>query len=834
MLIRDKGNRLPKSVDIRSFNRPMKVAFLVPADESESNHWVLDGIFAESYSRWGGARSLIIPMRNGEPIDSRYETWLSYLDPDFIYSYVDLSPEIIDKLNRLALPISFIRHDGRNLDRWRELIPSWSTWIAPIPAASTLTSPYANYSGSQASTPQIYVNQHPDNSQSRFLPDNFAVGISPHAPSTGHPGIYETLCYTPTPVPENHIIGTYRCADLNEIITKLAKNQAKSFSRLSSIHSKGIIRPYEHTWASSFQIIIGESILDRINFWNVRHFSHGWSSGEVPSSLILSPSHIQDDEFCKAIGLYLNNHNFMGQNNGSPIVSINSFSLTRDECTQFIEKLNTNRNTWNQLLISRNFSELVAPDQNSLKQASYTSGIPAPSFKLIDSENEFVVKEPEHFQYLPPNFLHAKDGQWVIDFAIERHNDKSNVVNQFNDWKLPRRLEVLRAFSDNLGKVNKFGNLSLIPSSDNQHQPFRERNSNYKIQLSLPEDETVFRLLVLGFRGEIYHDYRKTLNRDSYYDIQLSDKGQNHRGVISKFHDVNQAADILTNKFWREILRQSSAEPDKSYALTQLAHTINMLDIADVDRIRKRMNLSDNKEVKKYLKNNLKDVIDFLIRSEVILQLHSWRCSYCGSSNKRSLETLTLKNSCDVCKQEYYCPIDFAWHYTPSRFVTDTLVLRSGLTVLWAISHLINRTHDHSSIYLPEIDLIKSSNYNNKNEVDILAVIDGRYYAGEVKYSVTDFINEPREIDIFIEEIVKLQPDVAVLAFEVYKHENITQGIEDIKILLDETKALIKEGIPNFVEFYLVVASDIPEFNNFPYEIGPWGSRTMDFLYTKD
>ncbi len=549
MLMRDKGRRLPKSVDVRSYNRPMKVAFLVPADESDHNNWILDAIFYEAYSRWGGARSLIIAYRDGKPLNNHYENWLSCLDPDVIYSYVELSTDSISRLNRLSLPIAFLRHDLDKINTWRDYIPHWSTFITPVPAISTLTSPYGNYPGwSQTPTPQIYITQHPENCDSRFLPDNFAVRLSTSSSTFSHHGVYETICYTPTEVPKNYIVGTYRCSSLAELVNKLAKKEVRSFSRLSSIHSEGIFLPNDREWSYFFHIIIGESVLDRINFWNIRHFSSGWSPNVTPSSLILSPSLIEDEQFCKAIGSYLNNHNYFGTSNGPPIVHVTSYSLDRNTCAALMKKLQGDRNTWNLLSISHNFSEIALPKRDKYEHYRPAAGVPVPSFKLNDSENVFAAKGPDHFKYLPPNFLHAKNGQWLVDLEIERHNDTSDVVNVYTDWKLPRRLEVLRAFTNNIGKINREGNLSLIPASDHDAPIFHEHDVNYTIQLRLPEDETVFRSLVLSSNRKDYYDFRQCLNRNKYYDIRLSDKGQNHRGVVSKFHNTLEAASVVFHK----------------------------------------------------------------------------------------------------------------------------------------------------------------------------------------------------------------------------------------------------------------------------------------------
>ena len=825
----DYGDRLPKSVDIRLSNRPMKVAFLVPIEESATSHWILDGIFSDSYTRWGGARSLLIPFHNGDVTHQKYNEWLAALDPDFIYSYVDLTEEKIEELNHLALPMAFLRHQTLNADRWRGFVPDWSIWISPVSSISTLTSPLANYRGwSEGQNSQIYLTQHSSTPDNRFFPDNFGVAFSTNALTYGHAGVYETMCYAKEDLPEYHNVGNYKSSSINELLSKIARSEVKTISKLATIHANKIPRPSDYKWNNSFQIIIGESILDRLNFWNVRHFSIGWTPSESISSLIVSPDLINDLEFCKSIGEYLNKHNFLGQNNGPSQVSINSYSIDQSACSLLMEKLTVRGNSWNNFSISSNFAQVVLPETESLKQFRFVSGAPS-SFKASEANIEFNPKEPEHFQYIPTSFLFAKRGQWVSDLQIERHADRGKYVNVINDWKLPRRLEVVRAFTDNRGKINASGHLSLIPSSQNNFG-LHQNIEPLKIKLNLPEDAIVFRLLVAGLGHPIYSDYRNSLNRQMYEDVRLSDKGQNHRGVVSKFENVQEAASILTNLYWRNKIRIPK-DSLKIFSLKQLVGRLNSLKADDVEHITNSMRFDGIRTTKNYLIANLKDVLELLVHNGVMLQTHSWRCEYCGSRNKRGLELLSLKNNCDICKHEYECPIDFEMEYSISNFVTDTLVTHSGLTVLWAISNLLESDHSQGNIYLPEVDLYKSfRKRDSKKEIDLIAIVGGKYYAGEVKYTITDLLDSDGEVGSFLEKINLLRPDVAFLAFETYRHPNQTEDIQSIKNRLNATIETLKLRICRHTEFQFVVAAENSEFNEFPHKLGPWGKRTFSLM----
>ena len=85
--------------------RPTRIAFLVR--DGEHSDLVLDGIFADSYDRWGGWFSLIAPCIDSY-IDPSYWLWLETFDPDIVYSYVPLSREAVLQIHERLSPAEYI------------------------------------------------------------------------------------------------------------------------------------------------------------------------------------------------------------------------------------------------------------------------------------------------------------------------------------------------------------------------------------------------------------------------------------------------------------------------------------------------------------------------------------------------------------------------------------------------------------------------------------------------------------------------------------------------------------------------------------------------------
>lgn len=240
------------------------------------------------------------------------------------------------------------------------------------------------------------------------------------------------------------------------------------------------------------------------------------------------------------------------------------------------------------------------------------------------------------------------------------------------------------------------------------------------------------------------------------------------------------------------------------------------------------MRLDNLGTTKQYLKHNLIDTIEYLVHQGALSQEYSWRCSYCGNENGLTLDTIKLNNHCTICNKLHRTPIDIEWKYKVSPFITSALIEQNGLTVLWAIDHLMNVFHRSEAFYQPEINLLKSIDGRDKNEIDLLAVIDGKFIAAEVKLSAASFVDNPNEIITFIEEIQKLSPDMAFLICEQYCQD--PADIDEYKGKLEEATGNICESVPN-VEIKVIVASEVGSFNTMPIELGPHGERTHAFFY---
>lgn len=815
-----------KRVNVRYSNRPVKVAFIVPLAD-DSSQWILDGIFYEAYSRWGGVKSLLIPFSNDGFIHDRYLDWLERYDADIVYSYVDLTPEQIKIINEKSLPIEMIKHEVHGeVERWNQFVPSWPYGFNPIRAISTINSPYAKYQDWSSETqPNIYITQHYENDEYRFLPDNFGISQGGGGANLGRQNIFGTVCYCAQDLPAYYNVGNERCHSLTEILGKLAQKQVKTFSTLSSIHASIINHPNDYEWSISFNLFVGDTAEDRLNFWNSRLLSEN-NEGHNFSALCISKAHLDDDDFLIALGTFINAHNFKGYGNGPNSLSLRSLSTAREDCQQLAKQLQNY--TYSSVRVPSNFDSPALPSERAINSHYSIESGRTRSLKVYERDNKFVVDEVEHFKYLTPDLYDFKAGQCVSNLYIEKPKENYVVVGGFNDWKLPRRLEATLAFTKNRAKVSIHGSITVIPDAPQQNFngiPHHELT----ITLSIPSEEEVLRCLVLEHihRMRFERDMRIQLITEKYYELELSDKGQKHRGVISLFNGDLSHAGILANSYWRKIVRKSIGNDKASFSLDKLTSIIDQNTPVSLAHITDQMRLGSVSKTKQYLKNNLKDTIEYLVHQKILIQEYRWRCSYCGNENGLTLDTIKLDNNCSICNKFHKTPIDMEWKYKVAPFITSALIEQNGLTVLWAIDHLMNVFRRAQAFYLPEINLFKNRVGSENNEIDLLAVIDGKFVAAEVKMSAASFVDNPHEVTAFIDEIQRLSPDIAFLICEQYCKEQT--DVDEYKAKIEEVTDNIREKVSN-VEVKIIVANEVDSFTEIPIELGPYGERTHAFL----
>ena len=819
---------LKTSVTISSVTRPIRVAYIVPSGERESIHKILDAIFLESYTRWGGVFTLIIPSQENGFVDQGYMEWLQEFDPDFIYSYVDLAQNLIQKIDCLCLPIKMLKHSSST--DYTPLIG-----LKPVDSLSAL---YSVVDERSTKIPKI-ITQFEPAASCRFLADNFGYrhGLG-NLTNTGSG--YEALYYNPAILYETshdriHKIQSNDIESLNEVVDIISENKAITFSQLA-FKNKGA-SSFHLGLLLHFHIFIGDTCQDRIDFWNTRHYSRQHEN--YPNSLILRGSDFENSALIYSIG------NFLKKNAPLPVdkhsIIFRSSSLNKQQLSNFKERLcaGQNEHFYSISTIEDDY------DRFPQKRESGERHIPTCSrnFRLYERENKNLKAEiPDHFKRIPSQFYNRLNtGLWAIDLEIERHNNLSLYSNVIDTWKLPRRLSAARAFTKSFSRVSKYGFLTVIPTPIDWRIGIE--NGPMHFELNLPSDEIFFSFLLCADILDGRKDLRNSLKKQTV-SLSISDKGKKMQGVIAMFDSLNQASTYLCNKLWRDALRQNhlsnsetSGAKDKNFRPFTLkcAQGRRSTDISKhLEWIAKNVlnkptphSKKEKKAASKYWDCLVADSLEFLNARKIFHMTHQWTCSYCGHKNVLEIDNLKKQNRCEICSREHMLPIDQEWKFTVNNFVRETLITHSGLPVLWALAQIQEREINANSFYyLPEVTIeTEQSGGIKKNEIDFLCVVDGLFCVGEVKLHAKGFMKE-KEAKKFIRVINLLSPDRAYLVFEDYAKESDNRN-DDKRNFNDFINKRISPELLGNIELKIIVAADDDSFG-FPLMLTDHDPRSRE------
>ncbi len=161
-------------------SRPLRVAFLVQDGEHAST--MLDGIFADCYSRWGGRFSLVVPCQGGK-IPAAYWPWLETYDPDIVYSYIRLSDDDVLDLHERLSPADYMFHEMGKEPRLDVYGFKPHFHFSPLFSLSTIFNLARHSTRTDALAPIQIIDSWHTEPESQFLTDNFGTYLRCRASS---------------------------------------------------------------------------------------------------------------------------------------------------------------------------------------------------------------------------------------------------------------------------------------------------------------------------------------------------------------------------------------------------------------------------------------------------------------------------------------------------------------------------------------------------------------------------------------------------------------------------------------------------------------------------
>ncbi|NKB55964.1 MAG: hypothetical protein GKS00_06480 [Alphaproteobacteria bacterium] len=817
--------------------RPIRVAYLV--EDGEHADVLLDALFAECNTRWGGRYSLIIPCEQGKPCPA-YLPWLEIYDPDIIYAYIDLDEAAVAELHERFGPSYVIKHEPHD-DGERDA--RYFRPEIPIECLSSLSvAPYyARSFPASAPQPMLVVDYLPPQPSDRFVDDNFGtpyLGFGSWPLPEQMSDSIKALSLASADVLEAHLRGRLEegvsVRDTVSLLYFMAEHR-NSFG-LSQLAADLVPRiEIRERFNNTFSLIIGDCFADRVLFWNQRNFVPP-HLGRDFTTLIVSPSRLEDAKFFSALVAFLKARcGIFRANSSTPWIALNSTSLKAEELIALRDSFN-HTDTWNTYRLDGPTSlDGAVPNTKALSEVGglvtgkmFDRSTEWKEFSVKDTSIRPPVARPVHIQELQ-GASRAGVGAWALDLDIARQNNLTRFANIQHMWRFPRRLRMHGAFRGTYdGPANSMPR-SMRSSREGLLVLFHGIGENMPT-ITLPDDDTAFREALA--RGRDWPPASRMDQGDppsgAYCWSRPSDKGRYLIGTLRLFGGLQEAGTFLLHSYWKHIfnelgaavggarhenikrtlkdrLRQSEIDSEDDWdRLTRVvaneAHRARIpLRTLTFDDLKKRHGpfmeaerkaleeREDSDEWIAHAKESLPQSVQSLCAQSILYQGYEWRCRTCYHLNWNPIGSLKPQTMCEVCGTSQIASVDKSWDFRLNEFLLEALKEHGLLALVWALNRFERRAKE-TFFFLGPHDLFveypRGDSVLPDNEADLICVVDTKVHLCEVKSSRRGI-----QISALINVAKRIRPDFVTLAVMEPDSRRLTATFSRLK------EALIGTGI---------------------------------------
>ena len=816
----------PQHRRIEGTARPLRVAYLVDLGDCPDS--LLDEVFSECFSRWGGRRTPIVPATE-KGVEEAYKSWLEIFDADIIYSFVDLSPAAVSKIHEEYAPGILHKHENRSYDRNSDKRFKVELPVNGLSSLSVLPI-FASRQWGIGDKPKeiLTFDKFWDSSDSPFLRENFGFlsdSFSNLRLGDSAAELFTCMTLISQGSLENKQLGksTYAAYEVDENEFLKALSEPKVIippSHLSEMFCH-YLEPRNSLENKGVNIVVGDSLEDRLLYWNGHH-RYPRNELSAISSLRISIDQAKNDEFLQLVGGMMQRRGVRGDNN-APVATIRSVSLCEDGLQNIAERIKPNDKQWQRFVHEKIEGAEWAIPTVWEGRSFFTTGTVSREPKgkqhteLSDGRAGFPIALPWHLSEasLPPS---VRGGQWMVDLAIDREEDHCRFSNVVHQWVFPRRLRIDGTFT-----------IERENSSSEMYPQYCQRPiksgllsaslelSIRQASISVPSDENALfgglRNLsgthAFGSDGQTGYGYP---DAPQIRDVRYSDKGRYLRGTLQLFSDLPEAFNILMHDFWRKTLHLLGADPshlnddlESKFSKTmarrlganngewevtndlgrqkvvrealkiasQLKRPSRFVTYSDL-LIRftnlKEGFLNSNPHIEKQsidedslLSTELLDrSIQLLCSRQVLFQGREWRCHSCYNRNWVSIGELGPNLTCAVCRHETAAPVSGDWQFKANPFLVEAYSdhgTEAALWALWKLSELARSSFYFLTSSLLWFDKDREDGQNDC-EIDLLAVVDGKVYGVE---ATTSKSLTKSEINKLVDFSGRVRPDVLLI-----------------------------------------------------------------------
>lgn len=743
---------LARPCAVYSRARPRRVAFLIPAEETSPE--LLDSIFDFNYSRWGGRFNPIIPVSDGA-IRPPYWNLLVFSDPDVVYSFVDLGPDLVRQIQK-------------DIGPWRISVHCRQPGDSPLLFHPLVGSDQVT---AEAVWP-LLLERRWIGSQPRLLTCGAAHNWPHRRRVMRNFGLVdENLARRPYSDTQERISIQDDWTEAT-VFGELGTHQPVIFPFAAS----AVAAPFpevEQRPPQRYCVVLGEDARAWTYLWN-RGLLFSGPGGMDWHTLCIPTEAVTDAVFLSALRTFLQ-HRTQRYSGNPPGIRFVSFTASSDQLRVAAEELTRGLD-----LIPA--TETLRPDDFPAVRRRFLRW---PEFERRGS---FPGSDRTTLQQaaFSPSLLRTPDsdvplagGAWTVELRVEYAPEHKFYENETIWYKVPRRPGMARLFVPQA--FSRIGADYSICADMGGEGPF---------ELALPSGYSVIRTALQEGAELAGGDG----SHATYQRVEISEKGGYARGLLSLFGGLQDAGEFFKNSFWRAVAERLSkrgvgnderalesirnritknsasilrelSEPDGNgveWLSRFVLFTARQQHMTDESITFGQLNRMFQEQREQFIARNagfrkddsqeaiqadrvlaerfLGGRLQWYVESGIFRQGVRMHCRGCGSNYWREVSGVKQKERCPGCGTEVPVPVEAPWRYSLNTLVRNSIAFHGVPPVILTLHALRSAPFNDSFFYVPGLAFFLG--YDDSGpaaEIDLVCIADARLLVGEVKTTASDF-----------------------------------------------------------------------------------------------
>ena len=796
--------------------RPRRIAFLV--DPTNCPPELLDALFKSNYGIWGGRYNPIIPVSSSE-ISDNYWKLLKFADPDIIYSYCEISGDLIRRLDHELCPLKMVRH--RRLPSEEEH-PDYSPSACHEQLASTALVPLVLQREERVFQKPILLTSTVESSWQGYRPILRNFGI-----------LNERMAIKPYPEGQDKIIIN---ADWTQerFFEELANEVNPVVFPFQASEAYAELPESDNSYQLEYCLVFGDHVQDWIYFWN-RIFSLSSYARSRWNTLCISADSVRSQPFRNALRRFLSKFAYRTGSSPARIDLVSSSVLPED-----LELIKTE--LFQGLDAIPRIGRIVPNDTLpvSIKNRSYPEFCHAGSYLFEKNRTTYQqASSRKCLLAIPGSPVSLDRGIWMMDLRIEHVAEYRFYGNEELWWILPQQREIAHLF---LPDVN-----SRITAGQSISA---EMSAKDVFELTIPSVHSAILIALGAWPRLLWGDDFRIERKEPFYDrIEPSDKGGYMHGVIRLFGGLQEAGSFLENSFWRSIIdvlsrRIPSAEQKTLISIKNRLRkkagilagfseapeeTIDLLSREVLKQARRQHMIEDDISFEELEDNFLKQREVFIERTPnyrkdsteegieadhaeatrylfqsfqeytnigIFRQGVRLRCDNCGSRYWQDVGDTCQKNTCPGCGGVASLSVRAAWRYRLNTLIKNAVVFHGCVPVVLCLHSLRSTLARHSFLSTTGLELYRADKDKKPAaELDLVCITDGALVIGEVKTNSREFT--PEELAKLARHAGIFDADVVVLGCLHDPMNQMAQKKKDLEGILGSAQRRVWTHVPS-------------------------------------